>query len=276
MTRKGWFCVLTLSLLSVAALVGMAAKAPPAKKRLLVVTHTAGFRHSSIPTAEQTLQTIGERSGVFEVEFCRTAEDVKRMMTVDYLKNFDGVVFANTTGNIGIPDLKGFCDWIASGKALIGAHSASDTYHPGSIGGDRSFVDMLGGEFRTHHAQCEVEAIVEDPKHPAVAHLAPKWKIFDEIYLFQENTRPKVRNLLSMDKHPNDGSPQANQPGDYQIAWCKLHGKGRIFYTSLGHREDVWENEKYRQHLLGAIRWALGLAKGDAKPILTPAWLTSK
>jgi len=240
--------------------------APPAKKRLLVVTHTAGFRHDSIPTAEKTLEEIGERSGVFSVDYCRNADDVKRMLTPEYLKNVDGVFFANTTGNLGIPDLAAFLDWIKEGHAFLGAHAAADTYHPASIGGDRSFVDMLAGEFAGHGRQCEVECLVEDAKHPAVKHLAPRWKIFDEIYLFKENPRPRTHVLLALDKHPNDGNPRANQPGDYLIAWCKMYGRGRVFYTSLGHRKEVWEDENYRQHLLGAIRWALGLAKGDAKP----------
>jgi hypothetical protein len=239
---------------------------PAKKKRLLIVTHTAGFRHSSIPTAEKTLTEIGERSGLFDVAYCRTKEDVEKMLTPEGLKGFDGVFFANTTGNLGIPNLQAFLDWIKAGHAFLGAHSATDTYHPESIGGDRSYVEMIGGEFATHGRQCEVEAIVEDTRHPAVAHLGSTYKVFDEIYLFKENTRTKVKVLLSLDKHPNDGSADANKPGDYLLAWCRMYGKGRVFYTALGHREDVWESEPYRQHLLGAIRWAFGLAKGDATP----------
>ena len=73
--------------------------------------------------------------------------------------------------------------------------------------------------------------------------------------------RAKVHGLLTLDKHPNSG-----EPGDYPIAWCKKYGKGNVFYTSLGHREDVWESQPYQKHILGGIKWALGLAKGDAKP----------
>lgn len=237
--------------------------APAAKKKLLVVSHTNGFRHSSIPIGNETLRILAERSGDFSVAYCETQEDVTRMLTLEYLRDFDGVFFNNTTGNLGIPDLHAFLDWIGEGKAFIGAHSATDTYHPHDTNGDRSFIDMLGGEFRTHGAQCEVAAIVEDATHPCCAHLAPIYTIFDEIYLFKENTRPQVHMLLSLDKHPNDGAPEAGQPGDYQLAWCKYHGQGRVFYTALGHREDVWESEPYRQHLLGGIRWALGLAEGN-------------
>jgi type 1 glutamine amidotransferase len=98
--------------------------------------------------------------------------------------------------------------------------------------------------------------------------------------------RSQVHGLLGLDKHPADKSPEGNAqtPGDYPIAWCKMYGQGRVFYTSLGHREDVWdpdtpasfkrENSKeisaaYQQHILGGIKWALGLAPGDAKPQTT-------
>lgn len=74
----------------------------------------------------------------------------------------------------------------------------------------------------------------------------------------KENPRPRVTVLLALRAHPNDGHAEANQPGDFVAAWRKLHGRGRVFYTALGHREDVWENPRYRQHLMGALRWALG------------------
>ena len=55
--------------------------------------------------------------------------------------------------------------------------------------------------------------------------------------------------------------------------WCKDFGKGKVFYTSLGHREDVidadpeMKNRKnsvaiakaYQAHVLGGIEWALGI-----------------
>jgi type 1 glutamine amidotransferase len=255
---------------SLAAIVSLAAssQAAPAKKKLLVVTYAAGFVHTEgIAAGVPVVKEIGEKTGLYDIDLCRTREDVQKMLTPDYLKAYDGVVFLNTQGNIGIPDLKAFLDWIASGKAFIGMHAAADTdkthdFNPP----DPTFSNFLGGEFRTHHSQCEVEAINNDPKHPANKHLGPTWKMFDEIYLFQNNSRDKVHVLLSLDKHPMDGSPEQGQPGEYLLSWCKTYGKGRVFYTAFGHRADVWQNEAYQQHILGGIRWALGLAKGDSKP----------
>src|SRR5438874_13153132 len=118
---------------------------------------------------------------------------------------------------------------------------------------------MLGAEFKTHNRQCEVEAIVNDPQHPAVKHFGTSVKFFDAIYPYTENTRDKVHVLLASTKHPNDGAPDANQPGDYLHTWCKRYGTGRVFYTAFGHKPEVWAREDYQQHLLGGIRWALGL-----------------
>src|SRR5262245_51338873 len=113
---------------------------PVAPGHLLVVTHTAGFRHDSIPAAEATLRQIGIDSGLFDVAFCRTAAEVRERFTPAGLTGIDAVFFANTTGDLGIPDVQAFVDWVAGGKAFLGSHSASDTYHEVP-----AFLAMLGG-----------------------------------------------------------------------------------------------------------------------------------
>ena len=114
------------------------------------------------------------------------------------------------------------------------------------------------------------------PRAPICRHLPGSWKIYDEIYQFKNFDRTKVHGLLTLDKHPNDKTP-----GDYPVSWCKEYGQGRVFYTSLGHREDIWTPntpanfkrmnskeiaEAYQKHILMGIKWALGLEKMDAKP----------
>jgi type 1 glutamine amidotransferase len=154
----------------------------------------------------------------------------------------------------------------------VGIHSASDTFH-----GFPPFIEMIGGEFKTHGAQVEVDAINQDPECPACRHLPASWKVFDEIYQFKNFDRSKVHGLLTLDKHPNNKTP-----GDYPVAWTKEYGQGRVFYTSLGHREDIWDanwkDDKgqrknspeianaYQQHVLGGIKWTLGLEKTLVKP----------
>jgi hypothetical protein len=226
--------------------------APSPSRRVLVVTHTEGFRHSSIPIAEATLTAIGQRSGLFSTTFCRTAADVSRLLTRSALAGVDGIVFANTTGSLPIPDLAAVLEWIQDGHGFAGMHSASDTYHDAP-----PYLEMLGNEFLTHGDQTTVDAIVETPSHPASSALGQRFRVFDEIYKFTKSNRGSVTMLLSLDRHPADGLPQAGQPGDLPLAWAKSFGRGRVFYTALGHREDVWQNPLYQGHILGGLRWVL-------------------
>jgi uncharacterized protein len=254
---KNAFSLSVLSMaLGISSLTALADHHEEPSKKILVVTVTKGFRHSSIPTAEKVLGEIGKNSGDFTVDYARNDEDLATKMSAEGLANYDGVFFANTTGDLPIPSPQAFLNWIKSGNAFMGAHSSSDTFH-----GFPPFIDMIGGEFRTHGPQVEVKAINEDPNHPATRHYPAEFKIFDEIYLFKSYHRDRVHSLLNMDVHPNQ-----KVPGHYPISWCKAYGNGRMFYTSLGHREDIWENAEYQKHVLGGIRYALKLEEGDSAP----------
>jgi uncharacterized protein len=280
-----------------ALMVASALQAEP--KKLLVVTTTAGFRHSSIPTAEKVLAQLARESGEFTVNFVeqppghpatgfpvklkpdvsasekaafeaaetKWKESLKaalQKLSPENLKHYDGVVFASTTGELPIPDRKRFLDWIREGHAFIGIHAASDTFH-----GWPGYIDMLGGEFEHHGRQVSVDCINVDPSNPATAHLPKVWTIQqEEIYQFKNYDPAKVHDLLILDKHPETGAP-----GHFAVSWCKDYGAGRVFYTSLGHREDIWDTDPnlkdrknsvaiskaYQQHLLGGIEWALNL-----------------
>ena len=126
-------------------------------------------------------------------------------------------------------------------------HSASDTFH--GDGMLDPYIDMCGGEFQTHGAQVGIECLVMDPDHAATKHLKQSWVINqEEVYLFKNYDRYKLRDLLSLDKHPN----KKQECGHFPVSWCKMYGKGRVFYTSLGHREDIWDlgiPEPRRRHL---------------------------
>lgn len=242
------------------AALSFSASSFAAAKKLLVVTATQEYRHSSIPLAEKVIAGIGEQSGLFTVDYARGGADGKGTdgmdkLSADALKNYDGVIFANTTGDLPLPDKEAFIKWIQSGKAFIGMHSATDTFK-----GYPEFVEMIGGAFLTHGAQVGVECINQDPEHPATRHLGPVYPIFDEIYVLKNFHREKVHGILTLEKHPN-----TLVPGDYPIAWSKQVGRGKLFYTSLGHREDVWLSPDYQKHILGGIKWALGVEDGDAK-----------
>jgi len=283
-----------LSTLLVTALAVTSLHAEP--KRVLVVTTTTGFRHSSIPNLEKVITQLGQDSGEFTVELVQqppgkpnskkdaTPEEkaaykiagdkwevslkaALQKLSPESLKNYDGVIFASTTGNLPIPDMQGFLDWIKAGHAFIGIHAASDTFH-----GFPEFIAMLGGEFAGHGKQLGVECLNEDPQHPATGHLGKTWTITqEEMYQFKNYDATKVHDLLDLDKKP--AAPFT--PGHYPVSWCKPFGTGKVFYTSLGHREDIIDadpnlkgrinsieiSKAYQAHILGGIEWALGLQK---------------
>lgn len=284
--------------LLLAGLMANALQAAP--KKLLVVTTTTGYRHDSIPALEAMLKQLGRNSGEFTVDYVRqppgkpanlkrdaTAEQKQayqaaetkwndalkkalQKLAPENLRHYDGVVFASTTGDLPLPDPQGLLDWIKAGHAFIGIHAASDTFHhwPG-------YIEMLGGEFEHHGPQVGVECINEDPHNPACAHLGKTWTITqEEIYQFKNYDAAKVHDLLDLDKNPQTGAP-----GHYPVSWCKPYGTGRVFYTSLGHREDLIDaspklkdrknsieiSQAYEAHVLGGIEWALGLKNASSQ-----------
>jgi len=290
--------VLALTTLTAGVAIGKeSAVSPHAAKKLLVVSVTTGFRHTSIPTLEKMLAQLGKDSGEFTVDYVQQppepgrrpgaaateeqrqayAEEQMKFRTAltnelqklapANLKNYDGVVFASTTGDLPIPDPQGLLDWIQAGHAFIGIHAASDTFHhwPG-------YLEMLGGEFDHHGAQLSIDCLNQDPKNPATASLPKVWTISqEEVYQFKHYDPAKVHELLVLDKKPERPYP----PGHYPVSWCKPYVKGRVFYTSLGHREDLIDadpnmanrknspeiSKAYQAHVLGGIEWALGLKK---------------
>ena len=135
-------------------------------RRILVVTHTEGFRHSSIPIAESTISALGQRSGLFSTTFCRTADDVSRMLTRSALAGIDAIVFANTTGSLPIPDLGAVLEWIQDGHGFAGMHSASDTYHDAP-----AYLAMLGNAAMLAGLLGTVNGLIQC--FEAVAHVNP-------------------------------------------------------------------------------------------------------
>jgi hypothetical protein len=237
-------------LLAFAAVAAAQPRATP--KRLLVVTVTKGFRHKSIYVAERVLEELAQRSKAFTLEYAGSDEELAQKMTPKALLRYDGVVFASTTGDLPLPDKDGFLAWLAGGRAFVGIHAATDTFH-----GWPPYIEMIGGEFKTHGPQTTVSVLVEDKDHPATQGLTSPNDVYDEIYEFKSFEKERVHTLLYMDKHP-----QTKVPGFYPLAWTRAHGKGRVFYTALGHREDVLQAPWYREHLLGGVLWALDVPNG--------------
>jgi type 1 glutamine amidotransferase len=279
----------TLALAAVAALAspsGAPAADPASKnKRLLLVTDSGGFIHDSVGLAEDVLKEIGPKNG-FDVtcwrftrnpdpkvlakygeEFRkRTGKTVEPencgRVNKDTLKNFDVVLFFTTGNPLTKEELADLEAWVKAGGAFAGTHCATDTLYGTTYG------DLVGGYFDGHPWHQKIKVKVEDPNHPAAAGFTSGAEITDEIYQFKDNpySREKLHIILSVDNSSIDVSKGKRKDMDYAIAWCQNFGKGKSFYTSLGHRKEVWKDERFQKHLLGGLRWATGEAKGDATP----------
>jgi hypothetical protein len=279
------------AVLAVSSLLApVAAQEPPA--RLLFLTHAGLYKHPSLDDAEQAVAAWGEDNG-FQVTslqgYLQTAPDLDlSLVTAEYLAQFDGVMMM-TNGNLPMSEeqKRALVDFVRRGGGFVGVHNAALTFYDYP-----EFGEMLGGYFRRAIQQNHVFVLrVEDTEHPATRMLGPSWPIVDELYEYgtaawsaerpEENidvlfdnripigfSRDRVRVLLSIDTAETDLDGLELEPGgDYPQSWVRGFGAGRSFYTSIGHRDDIWSNDPvFRAHVVGGIRWALGLEEGDATP----------
>jgi len=241
--------------------------AEPAKTvNVLMVTQSQGFVHNPVKrptdklaTSEIAVTQLGQKVGWFDVH---CTQDVAADFTKENLQNYQLVLFY-TTGNLPIAkaDLDYFFEeWLQQpGHGFVGVHSAADTFKD-----YKPYWDMVGGTFNGHpwNAGEMVTIAVHDSEHPAVRHLAPEFEIKDEIYQYKNWQPEKVRVLMSLDM----AKTKLKKPYLVPVAWVKPYGKGRMFFTNLGHNDGTWADPRFVDHLENGMKWAAGLIEGDATP----------
>ena len=147
-------------------------------------------------------------------------------------------------------------EFVRGGHGLAVAHSGVDALY-----GWDEYREMVGGGlFQEHPWTQEVQINVEDASNPAVAHLAPDFRLRDEIYVLDENPRENVQVLMSLDLASTGAAAGS---ADHPLSWIRRHGEGRVFVTVLGHFGEVWENPAYQQHVLQGLRIAAGRLEAD-------------
>ena len=241
------------ALLGATLTIGLSALSPQPKAlpKILYVTQSAGFKHDVLPLSEELLPQIGARERAFDVT---VAHDVS-VITAEGLRPYGAVVFY-TTGELPMSDAQktAFMDFIKGGRGFVGIHSATDTFYKWP-----EYGEMIGGYFDEHPWNTTVTMKVEVRDFPATKHLGPTWTIADEIYQFRNYTRKDKTVLLSLDTSSVDLKAKGvkRTDGDFANAWYKTHGNGRVFYTALGHRPEVWRDPAFQKHLAGGITWVL-------------------
>lgn len=262
---------------------------PAASTRKLLVFYLAeGFVHSSILFGNECLKSMGAKTGAFAPTFTTNKTD----FTAENLKQYDGILFNNTTSlKLDDAQRKAIVDFVNSGKGMMGIHSASDNF-----GCCPELSDMIGGQFDGHpwgSGGWNTKGVpadqlppgvqpgqpgpwafkLDDPEHPVNRGFGGKgFYLVDEIYQIKgKYAHDNCRELISLDMS-NPVNFKVNTNGfhrkdmDFPVAWIKKIGGGRVFYCSLGHREDIFFNKAVVQHYLDGIQYALGDFKADDRP----------
>ncbi len=240
--------------------------------KVLCFTRSAGFEHppvtrkdDQLSESEKLLTKWGKKDGI---EVVCTKDGAVFDGDLD---QFDAFVFY-TSGNLcgkcdhpqpGGPispeGKKKFLDAIGAGKGFVGIHSSTDSFH--SAGVD-PYIAMIGAEFIIHGAPQKATMKVVSPKFPGMEGLGKSFTLFEEWYTLNKFAKD-LHVILVQETNGMAGAPYQRPP--YPATWARMNGKGRVFYTSMGH-DWVWKQKIFRQVLMGGLAWALHDADADVTP----------
>jgi type 1 glutamine amidotransferase len=265
--------------------LGWTAEAKKNTKKILMYTKSEGFEHpvvrrngDKLSFAEIIAIDLGKKHG-FEV----VCEKDGRIFASDDLKQFDGFLFqsqCDVTKEKSVdkqPPMpadgkKGLLKAVEDGKGFVGCHCASDTFHSAGHHVNRwktqareevdPYIAMVGGEFAGHGRQQRGWMKVIDSHFPGIKGTSD-FGVQEEWYSLK-NFAPDLHVILLMET--KGMVDQDYQRPDFPATWARMHGKGRVFYTSFGHREDVWTNPLFQQILLGGLAWSVGNVDANVTP----------
>jgi len=249
------------------------------EQKVLYFSRSAGFEHGAVKVAngrpsisDRILTELGKRHG-FEV----TCTKDGRVFDGD-LDQYDAIAFY-TSGVLTEPNKaktppmspegkKKLLQAIAAGKGFVGLHAATDSFHSkGERNQNQTEVDpyiaMIGGEFIVHGAQQEATIRAASRRFPGVKEFGRVQKLNEEWYTLK-NFAKDLHVILIEDNEGMTGDCYQRPP--FPATWARMHDKGRVFYTSFGHRDDIWTNPDVQGIIAGGLAWAMGNVKVNVKP----------
>jgi type 1 glutamine amidotransferase len=242
------------------------AGAAPDPQRILIFSHTTGYRHASIEPGIAALKAIAAKQGI-AVE---ASEAPALFDDPAALARFDAIVLLSTTTDPKKPESEWFTGkrrdalqgFVRGGGGIVAIHATADSHYNWPWYGR-----MIGGRFQRHPPGTPTGTLTRrDAHHPATAALPETFQRTDEWYSYQDYD-PTLRLLLTLDP-ASIGEADANPN---PIAWAHEFEGGRVFYTGLGHSEDGWDDPNLVAHLTGGLRWALGREQAPAMVIIDEA-----
>ncbi len=226
------------------------------KKKILVFSKTAGFRHDCIPEAKLALLRLGAEHNLL----IDTTEDASYFHE-EKLKTYSAVVFLNTTGDVlNHKQEADFERYIQSGGGYVGIHSATDTEDDWQW-----YNELSGAQFAGHPDIQKATLKVSGSVHPAIDHLPDRWERTDEWYNFK-NYYDSVRVLIDIDEETYTGGTQGIV---HPMSWFHEYDGGRAFYTGMGHTKESFKEELFLKHILGGLKYAIGNNKRDYSLVKT-------
>lgn len=265
-----------LLLPAIGILIGGAGTGQPAshpRKKLLAIGEEKGYRHEAISHALATIERLGKQTQLWDT-YIRTDTEALTKKKLEYnaknLNDFDAVLFY-TGGDLEMDDQQkaDFMSFIHDdGKGFIGVHSATITFTKWP-----EYGEMIGGYFDEHPWKTfNAPIIVEDPTFPGMSQWPREFMLTDEIYQIKNFSREKCRVLMRLDASKLDlNNPRVHRPDrDFAVTWAKMYGKGRVYYSTLGHVEENWDDPRLQQMYTEAIKWALRLVDADVAPRPAP------
>jgi type 1 glutamine amidotransferase len=231
-------------------------------------------QHDSVSHALAVIERLGYESGIYDT-YIRTDSNIisKQPLMTDgrpasggpSLSNVDAIFFL---GHRDVPlDARQKADLLSfvkdEGKGFVAAHTATTAFLDWP-----EFGELLGARYDEHPWNTVSGSVInEDPGFPATRHFPPVFALTDEFYQSREFSRDKIRVLLRLDVSKLPPNPHVHRTdGDFPLAWAKMYGKGRVFYSSLGHAPSAWDNPDVYHMYFEALKWSLGLSDGDATP----------
>ena len=249
---------------------------PRTRKAVLAWADTRNgiAQHDSTSHALAVIERLGYESGAYDTYIRTDSNIVSRhpLMTDGKpasggpsLANVDAIFFL---GHREVQlDARQKADLIAfvkeDGKGFVAAHTALTGFESWP-----EFVDLLGARYDGHPWNAAAGSIInEDPGFPATKHFAAVFNFVDEFYQPKDYSRDALRVLLRLDTTKMPPNPELHRTdGDFPLAWAKMYGKGRVFYSSLGHAASTWDNPDVYHMYFEALKWSVGMTDADVSP----------
>lgn len=265
------FALLVLPIVFVGAARAQSGVQP--KKHLLVLGEEKGYRHESVSHAMATIERLGQQTGWWDA-IIRTDTEVLTKKKLEYnaknLNDFDAVLFF-TAGELAM-DSQQKADLLSfvhdDGKGFVGVHAATITFTEWP-----EYGKMIGGYFDEHPwGTFDAPIVVEDSNFPGMQAWPQSFVLRDEIYQIRNFSRDGLRVLMRLDAGKLDlSNPKVHRTDrDFAVTWAKMYGKGRVYYTSLGHVKENWDNPQFQKMLTEAIKWAMGMTEAEVTPRSAP------